>query len=54
VAFIAFLVALQIVAMISPVTAGPAGVEVGALALVVYLVVTGAAALTEMRTKKAA
>jgi hypothetical protein len=48
VAFIAFLVALQIAAMVSPVTAGPAGVQVGLMALVVYLVVIAAAALTDL------
>lgn len=53
VAFIAFLVALQIVAMISPVEAGPAGVQVGLMALMVYLVISGAAALTDLRGKQA-
>lgn len=52
VAFIGFLVALQIVAMISPVEAGPAGVQVGLMALSVYLVVAAVAALTDLRGKQ--
>lgn len=53
VAFIGFLVALQIVAMISPVEAGPAGMQVGLMALSVYLVVAAIAALTDLRGKQA-
>jgi len=52
IAFIAFLVALQIVAMISPVEAGPAGIEVGLMALSVYLVVAAMAALTDLRGRQ--
>jgi hypothetical protein len=54
VAFIAFLVTLQVVAMVSPVVAGPAGFQVGLMALVVYVVVVALAALTDRRGKAAA
>jgi hypothetical protein len=53
IAFIAFLVALQIIAMISPIESGPAGLQVGLMALSVYLVVAGAAALTDLRGEQA-
>lgn len=46
-AFLAFLVALQIAAMLSPPAGGPA--EIGLYALVVYLVVTAVAWLVERR-----
>jgi hypothetical protein len=52
-AFIAFLVALQIVAMLQPQQAGPLPPQAGATILAVYLVVVGAAALTELRGKPA-
>jgi hypothetical protein len=49
--FIGFLVALQIVAMLSPQPAGPLGAESGATILAIYLVVVIAAALTDLRGK---
>ena len=49
--FIGFLVALQVIAMLAPTPAGPAGFQVGLMALTVYLAVTGIAALTEPRNK---
>jgi hypothetical protein len=51
IAFIAFLVALQIVAMLSPQPAGPLGAQSGVLILAIYLVVIAIAALTDMRGK---
>jgi membrane-bound metal-dependent hydrolase YbcI (DUF457 family) len=51
IAFIAFLVALQIVAMLSPQPAGPLGLESGATILAIYLVVVALAALTDLRGK---
>jgi len=51
IAFIGFLVALQIVAMLSPQPAGPLGAESGATILVIYLVVTAVAGLTDLRGK---
>ncbi len=51
--FIVFLVALQVVAMLSSTPAGPAGLEVGLMALVVYLVVAAVAALTDFGGKRA-
>ena len=51
IAFIAFLVALQIVAMLSPQPAGPLGPESGVTILAIYLVVVGLAALTDLRGK---
>ncbi len=53
IAFIGFLVALQIVAMLSPQPAGPLGPESGATILVIYLVVVALAALTDLRGKRA-
>jgi len=49
--FIAFLVALQIVAMLSPQPAGELGPESGGLILAIYLVVVAVAALTDIRPK---
>jgi hypothetical protein len=51
ISFIAFLVTLQIVAMLSPQPAGPLGAESGAMILVIYLVVVALAALTDLRGK---
>jgi len=53
IAFIGFLVALQIVAMLSPQPAGPLAAQSGITILAIYLVVTGVAALTELPTKRA-
>jgi hypothetical protein len=52
--FIAFLVALQIVAMLQPPPAGEVGPESGVLILVIYLVVAAFAALTDLRGKQKA
>ena len=49
--FIGFLVALQIVAMLSPQPAGPLGAESGATILAIYLVVVALAALTDLQGK---
>lgn len=49
--FIAFLVTLQIVAMLSPQPEGPLGPESGATILAIYLVVVALAALTDLRGK---
>lgn len=49
--FIGFLVALQIVAMLSPQPAGPLGAESGVTILVIYLVVAAVAGLTDLRGK---
>lgn len=49
--FLGFLVALQIVAMLSPQPAGPLGPESGATILVIYLVVVAIAALIDLRGK---
>lgn len=49
--FIAFLVALQIVAMLSPQPAGELGPESGGLILAIYLVVVAVAALTDIKRK---
>jgi hypothetical protein len=54
IAFIGFLVALQIVAMLSPQPAGPLGAESGVTILVIYLVVAAVAALTDLRGKRSA
>jgi hypothetical protein len=56
VAFIAFLVALQILAMLSPAGAapGPLPAEAGATILAVYLAVIALAILPELRGKRAA
>ena len=51
IAFIAFLVTLQIVAMLSPQPAGELGPESGVTILAIYLVVVAIAALTDMRGK---
>lgn len=53
IAFIAFLVALQIVAMLMPQPPGPLGLQAGATILAVYLVVIAVAALTDLRRKPA-
>lgn len=53
IAFIGFLVALQIVAMLQPQPAGEIPPEAGVTVLAVYLVVAAAAALTDLRGKKA-
>lgn len=52
IAFIGFLVALQIVAMLSPQPAGPLEAQSGILILVIYLVVVGVAALTDLPAKR--
>lgn len=52
IAFIAFLVALQIVAMLSPQPAGPLAAQSGAMILAIYLLVAGIAALTELPSKR--
>ncbi len=54
IAFLGFLVALQIVAMLSPQPAGELGAESGATILAVYLVVVVIAALTDLRGKRTA
>lgn len=51
IAFIAFLVTLQIVAMLSPQPTGELGPESGVTILAIYLVVVALAALTDMRGK---
>lgn len=53
-AFIAFLVALQIVAMLQPQPAGPLPPQAGVTILAVYLVVAALAGLTDLRHKRAA
>ena len=53
IAFIAFLVALQIVAMLMPPPAGRIGFQSGLTILVVYLLVTAIAALTDRNGKHA-
>ncbi len=50
--FIGFLVALQIVAMLSPQPAGPLQAQSGVMILAIYLVVAGLAALTDLRGKQ--
>jgi hypothetical protein len=52
IAFIAFLVALQIVAMLSPQPAGELPAQAGATILIIYLVVAAVAALTDLRGKR--
>lgn len=54
IAFIAFLVTLQIVAMLSPQPAGPLMPQSGVMILSIYLVVAAIAALTDLRGKSAA
>jgi hypothetical protein len=51
IAFIAFLVALQIVAMVFPQAAGELPPQAGVTILVIYLVVVAIAALTDLRGK---
>lgn len=53
IAFIGFLVALQIVAMLSPQPAGELGANSGLMILAIYLVVAGAAGLTDLRGRSA-
>lgn len=53
-AFIGFLVTLQIVAMLSPQPAGQLGPESGAMILAIYLVVAALAALTDLRGRQRA
>lgn len=53
IAFIGFLVALQIVAMLSPQPAGPLEAQSGVMILAIYLVVVALAALTDVRGKRA-
>lgn len=53
IAFIAFLVVLQIVAMMQPQPAGEIPPEAGVTFLAVYLVVVAVAALTDLRRKQA-
>lgn len=53
IAFIAFLVALQIVAMLMPPPAGEVGPESGVTILIAYLVVAAIAALTDVQRKRA-
>ncbi|WP_135210986.1 metal-dependent hydrolase [Vitreimonas flagellata] len=52
IAFIGFLVALQIVAMLSPQPAGPLEAQSGVMILAIYLVVVALAALTELSAKR--
>jgi hypothetical protein len=52
IAFIAFLVALQVVAMLSPQPAGELGPEAGVTILVIYIAVAAIAALTDLRGKR--
>lgn len=51
IAFMAFLVALQIVAMLSPQPAGALAPQSGVMILAIYLVVAAIAALTDLRGK---
>ena len=53
IAFIGFLVVLQIVAMLSPQPSGPLAAQSGITILAIYLVVVALAALTELRGKQA-
>jgi hypothetical protein len=54
IAFIAFLVTLQIVAMLSPQPAGELPAAAGVTILVIYLVVAAISGLTDLRGKRAA
>lgn len=54
IAFIAFLVALQIVAMLSPQPAGELEAQSGVMILAIYLLVAAIAGLTDLRGKRAA
>lgn len=49
IAFMGFLVTLQVVAMLSPQPAGPLQAQSGAMILAIYLVVAGLAALTDIQ-----
>lgn len=51
IAFIGFLVALQIVAMLSPQPAGELPAQAGVTILVIYVVVAAVAGLTDLRSK---
>lgn len=53
IAFIGFLVALQIVAMLSPQPAGELPADAGVMILAIYLVVAALAGLTDLRGKQA-
>ena len=50
-AFMAFLIVLQVVAMLSPQPAGPLQAQSGFMILAIYLVVAAVAALTDVRGK---
>ncbi|HEX8901031.1 metal-dependent hydrolase [Vitreimonas sp.] len=52
IAFIGFLVALQIVAMLSPQPAGPLEAQSGVMILAIYLIVVALAALTDSHGKR--
>jgi hypothetical protein len=52
IAFIGFLVALQIVAMLSPQPAGPLEAQSGLMILAIYLIVVALAALTDSHGKR--
>lgn len=52
IAFIGFLVALQIVAMLSPQPAGPLEAQSGVMILAIYLIVVALAALTDLHGKR--
>lgn len=52
IAFIGFLVVLQVVAMLSPQPAGPLQAQSGVMILAIYLIVAGLAALTDLRGKQ--
>lgn len=54
IAFTAFLVALQIVAMLSPQPAGELEAQSGVMILAIYLLVAAIAGLTDLRGKRAA
>ena len=51
IAFMGFLIVLQVVAMLSPQPTGPLQAQSGIMILAIYLVVTGLAALTDIRGK---
>jgi len=53
IAFIGFLITLQVVAMLSPQPGGPLEPESGVMILAIYLVVAALAALTDLRGKAA-
>ncbi len=54
IAFMGFLIVLQVVAMLSPQPAGPLQAQSGVTILAIYLVVAAIAALTDIRGKAAA